>query len=892
MGWLTLLLRGAASQAAPTAAPAPAAPSIADPTASWSSAIDQIRVSARWILSSFAAVGAVLVAGSQLSDLGALEGSRLALSLAGALAALVGIGLAVGGMSAVLTPRATTLSDLCRMERDGSSAFSKQLAESPEWLQEQADSVAQLHERYVAARVKRQQAKQALDEVPDDPARAKDYRLADECVQDLRLVGMQLRPIGGYYRVRAAFLRGRRLAFVGATLVAVGMLAFAYAAHPEQDGADDVALGSAPAAATLSLSGDGATRLADVLGEDCVGPVAVLVLDGAPTSYDVGRAAVAGLHPHPADRHPGARFRDTGRARRAERRVIAARAPRHPRAEPSRSDTTLGPPVAGDVTVSMPVEELWDAFADVAGWPRWNRCFRWAQVKGGQLREGSTLLWVFGPIRPWLPYRMPATARIVELEPQRRVTWEVALPGFHALHTYWFEPAGEGAARFGSWEAAEGPAYQAVRRFWDAHFRYVCAESMTGARRLARRPRGVRLVRYGAASAQPPLVAVPGLDGSVGSLAPVVERLAAHRQVVVVDYTAETHPTLDGLADEIGARVAAEVEGPVDLLGQSIGTVLAARLAVRGGVEVRRVVLVSTFTALRWRALAAGNAVLRWTPGWLYARTAAPLMALVCGPVGDGHDHPFFDAVRVSDPGDARKRTGWEIGRDFAVELSRWPARSGRRWSSWGPTTASCPTPAARCASSGRCSARRTSRCWQRQGTCCCLTTRSSARWPASSGSCRERANDRGRPQRRRLLGGLPGGRAAGAQRPAGCRPLVAGDGHRGHERSARGLRRGGGFGGLLGRRVGAPAAGRRPPWAGGTVHGSSTAALRAPARVRGPAGRPGRRAAGQHAGPADRPAGGAALPRQRRAPGRRADGGGCHSRARRAAAARRATAG
>lgn len=275
MRWLTLLLRRLAGRAATPPPPAPAAPSTVEQlTGPWTSAIDQMRVSARWILSSFAAVGAVLVAGSQLSDIGALDGSRLWLSLASAFAALLGIGLAIAGMSAVLTPRATTLSDLREMERDRSSAFARHLAESPELLQEQADSVAQLHERYMAARVARQQARQALDAVPDDPTRARTYRQADEWVQDLRHVGMQLRPIGGFYRVRAAFLRGRGLAFAGAALVAVGMLAFAYAAHPAEDGADDdVAIGSA--------------RLADVLGEDCAGPIQVLVLDGTPASYDV-----------------------------------------------------------------------------------------------------------------------------------------------------------------------------------------------------------------------------------------------------------------------------------------------------------------------------------------------------------------------------------------------------------------------------------------------------------------------------------------------------------------------------------------------------------------------------------------------------------------------------
>jgi len=333
------------------------------------------------------------------------------------------------------------------------------------------------------------------------------------------------------------------------------------------------------------------------------------------------------------------------------------------RPERSKDD---GSPTGGWTSVAMPVDALWQVFADVPGWPRWNACFRW--VRATELREGATLVWVFGPVRPWLPYRLPAVARLIHVEPGRRVTWEVDLPGFHAVHSYMFEDAGNGTARFGSTEVADGPVYEALRPFWLAHFRWVCRESLAGAARLPRR--GVRIVAYGRPSELPPLVVVPGLDGSAGSVAPVVERLAAQRRVLLADYTTATAPTLETLADEIAARTREVVDGPFDLLGQSIGTVLAARLATRPGLQPRRVVLVSTFTRLRTRVLAASVAVLRITPRWLYARTSPALMRLVCGPVGDGGDHPLFDAVRDSSPEDARTRTGWEVGRDFSVELS------------------------------------------------------------------------------------------------------------------------------------------------------------------------------------------------------------------------------
>jgi len=60
----------------------------------------------------------------------------------------------------------------------------------------------------------------------------------------------------------------------------------------------------------------------------------------------------------------------------------------------------------------------------------------------------------------------------------------VSAPGFHALHSYRFAELGPERCRFGSWEVAEGAAFRAIRRFWLAHFRYVCRESLAGAHSL------------------------------------------------------------------------------------------------------------------------------------------------------------------------------------------------------------------------------------------------------------------------------------------------------------------------------------------------------------------------------------------------------------------------
>lgn len=144
-------------------------------------------------------------------------------------------------------------------------------------------------------------------------------------------------------------------------------------------------------------------------------------------------------------------------------------------------------PIQGSVDVDMAVERLWELFVDVRRWPEWNRCVWRSGLRTGELRIGATLVLAFNPIRPRYLYKLPAIAEIVELERHDRVTWEGSAPGLHVLHSYRFRRLDGERCRFGSWEVAEGPLYRATQRFWLAHFRYVCGESLAGAQALPER---------------------------------------------------------------------------------------------------------------------------------------------------------------------------------------------------------------------------------------------------------------------------------------------------------------------------------------------------------------------------------------------------------------------
>ncbi len=181
----------------------------------------------------------------------------------------------------------------------------------------------------------------------------------------------------------------------------------------------------------------------------------------------------------------------------------------------------------------------------------------------------------------------------------------------------------------------------------------------------------IRFIRLGTPTNRPPLYAVPGLDGSIGTVEPVVKLLAPRREVIVVDFSAETNPTLEALAAEIAGQIRAEGRPALDILGQSIGTIIATQVATRHSLPVRKVVLTCTFTVCRGQLLRLVVLLSKITPAWLYRATAPLTIAVSCGPVGDGRQHPAFEAARRADQTAAARRTAWQIDRDFAVDLAR-----------------------------------------------------------------------------------------------------------------------------------------------------------------------------------------------------------------------------
>jgi hypothetical protein len=237
------------------------------PAGMYSEATEQVRDAAKWILASFAAVGAVFAAGLQLGDIGAVSyiiPSRLIATLAGLIFTVSGIVVAVWAVGDVILRRTVTLGDLIN---DADYAAEKTLIESDKDrfspFQDLGDLRSQIE---VLSREQNDQRKQYLDW--DHKVKAIDRSLLQGSTADPALktaredarstlnsartakanyestldrakhagsVRLRVLEVAGFMRVRRAFLESRGF-IAGATVgAALGLVAFAWGSHAPQD---------------------------------------------------------------------------------------------------------------------------------------------------------------------------------------------------------------------------------------------------------------------------------------------------------------------------------------------------------------------------------------------------------------------------------------------------------------------------------------------------------------------------------------------------------------------------------------------------------------------------------------------------------------------------------
>ncbi|HVV86306.1 MAG TPA: alpha/beta fold hydrolase [Kofleriaceae bacterium] len=98
-----------------------------------------------------------------------------------------------------------------------------------------------------------------------------------------------------------------------------------------------------------------------------------------------------------------------------------------------------------------------------------------------------------------------------------------------------------------------------------------------------------------------PLVVLHGGLGSIAAYGATIDALAQHRQVIAVDLYGHGHTgfvdgrglSFEEMADDVGALIAHLGLAQADVMGYSLGALVAAQTAIRHRARVRRVVFVS-----------------------------------------------------------------------------------------------------------------------------------------------------------------------------------------------------------------------------------------------------------------------------------------------------------
>ncbi|HEY6002586.1 MAG TPA: hypothetical protein VIV57_06905 [Anaeromyxobacter sp.] len=183
---------------------------------------------------------------------------------------------------------------------------------------------------------------------------------------------------------------------------------------------------------------------------------------------------------------------------------------------------------------------------------------------------------------------------------------------------------------------------------------------------------GVELREHGEGR---PLLFVPGMTGggqaTLDLAVRVAERAAAEgkpHRLFLVDYTAESHDTLEALQDTVTELVVRRLgKEPCLVWTESLGNLVVPPPRLDRVLQVARRVMISPFARVPGLRLAIGLALMAVTPPTLYRWSMAPLGRFMFGPPGDRPDHVFFAAIAEVSPQAARRRSAWLRGKEFAA---------------------------------------------------------------------------------------------------------------------------------------------------------------------------------------------------------------------------------
>lgn len=250
--------------------------------ASVETAVDRIREVTKWLIGAFAAVGVVLAAGSQLSEVGDLTGWRLFAAFVAILMALVGIAIAILYATKVLTPKSVSLRGV--VAGGSGSPLGKEVESDPGLLQGHGNSLEEFNLKRQEAIAAENDAWARYETSSGDEKKqlATQVKRAEAKRKRMDATLTWILSYARYLDVSATFRKALTAMFVGAVLAAAGIALFAWAAHPEGESEDPPgAVAAAPREVTVNLSSAGEDALKESVGTSCdTGSMSAIALSG------------------------------------------------------------------------------------------------------------------------------------------------------------------------------------------------------------------------------------------------------------------------------------------------------------------------------------------------------------------------------------------------------------------------------------------------------------------------------------------------------------------------------------------------------------------------------------------------------------------------------------
>lgn len=272
------------------------------------SATDRVREVAKWLIVVFGAIGGVLLTGTQLSDIGATDGTDRTMAILGMVVGVVGAGIALAATVRVLLPISISLKDLAEGKsgskvKDSVREWAEDLRDKkwprtidsfvekdPTLLGDYGPKIEDFHVAWEEKWTRQKKARQNYEETGRTWALKAELEKAEAEVERIDKTGATFLSFALATRVRQRMKGAVVAIFIGGAMVAAGITMFSFATNHDDAPASGSAAGAVPKRpswVSVELSPHGAEVLTKRVGDGCPMPLNAIALDGEPDALEL-----------------------------------------------------------------------------------------------------------------------------------------------------------------------------------------------------------------------------------------------------------------------------------------------------------------------------------------------------------------------------------------------------------------------------------------------------------------------------------------------------------------------------------------------------------------------------------------------------------------------------